>query len=310
MNLHQLELFCAVVEHGGFTRAATEAVMTPTALSLQVKRLERTLGLALLRRVPGGMVPTEAGRELHAIGRTMLDLRQAADRRLADLRLGTTGTVSVGVIHAAPLYYLTEVLRGFCPAHPHISVMVELVERDRLLDAMVLRTVDLGLDWEPIARPEIVAEALLDEPWVIVAAPHHPLAALPLVTREQFAAAPFLGLRLGPHATAFGEQALRNAGLRPNLVMRLPFQDAVKRLVETGRGIALMARIAAEREIATGHLVALNVEGFEFTLPLLLLRPQGRPASPAIETFGRFLRQHPRIRGAAPTVESVPRERA
>jgi DNA-binding transcriptional LysR family regulator len=91
--------------------------------------------------------------------------------------------------------------------------------------------------------------------------------------------------------------------------MRLPFQDAVKRLVETGRGIALMARIAAEREIATGHLVALNVEGFEFTLPLLLLRPQGRPASPAIETFGRFLRQHPRIRGAAPTVESMPRER-
>jgi LysR family transcriptional regulator, low CO2-responsive transcriptional regulator len=177
---------------------------------------------------------------------------------------------------------------------------VELVERDKLLDAMVLRTVDLGLDWEPIVRQEMVAETLLDEPWVIVAAPHHPLAAQTLVTREQFAATPFLGLRLGPHSTAFGEQALRNAGLRPNLVMRLPFQDAIKRLVETGRGIALMARIAAEREIASGHLTALNVEGFAFKLPLLLLRPHGGAPSPAVEKFDRFLRQHRRIR-AAPT---------
>jgi DNA-binding transcriptional LysR family regulator len=202
-------------------------------------------------------------------------------------------------MHAAPLYYLTEVLRDFCPAHPRISVMVELVERDKLLDAIVLRTVDLGLDWEPIARLGIVAEALVDEPWVIVAAPHHPLAALPLVTRKQFAAAPYLGLRLGPHSTAFGEHALLDAGLRPNVVMRLPSVDGVKRLVETGRGIALMARIAAERELASGHLTALNVEGFAYSLPLLLLRQHGAPASPAVETFDRFLRQHPRIRGAA-----------
>lgn len=92
--------------------------------------------------------------------------------------------------------------------------------------------------------------------------------------------------------------------------MRLPFQDAVKRLVETGRWIALMARIAAEREIASGHLTPLNVEGLDFRLPLLLLRQHGGPASPAVETFDRFLRQHPRMRAAAPNSDSMPRERA
>ena len=307
MNLHQLELFCTVVELGSFTRAATELVLTPTALSIQVKRLERDLGIRLLRRVPGGMVPTEAGRELYASGRAMLDLRQAASRRLADLRRGTAGTVTVGVIHTAPFYYLTEVLRDFGPAFPQVSVMAEIVERDKLLDAMVHGTVDLGLDWGPIARRGIVTEPLLEEPWVIVAAPHHPLAGLPLVSQEQFAATPFLGLQLGPHSIGFGEEALKQAGLRPNVVMRLPFQDAVKRLVEAGRGIALMARIAAEREIAAGYLATLNVEGFVFKNCLLLARPEGEPRTAAAANLRRFLRQHPRIRTAGTDAPEAPR---
>jgi LysR family transcriptional regulator, low CO2-responsive transcriptional regulator len=307
MNLHQLELFCTVVDLGSFTRAAAELVLSPTAVSIQVKRLERDLGIRLLRRIPGGMVPTEAGRELYASGRAMLDLSQAASRRLADLRRGTAGTVTVGVIHTAPFYYLTEVLRDFGPAFPQVSVMVEIVERDKLLDAMVRGTVDLGLDWGPVGRPGIVTEPLVEEPWVIVAAPHHPLARLSTVSREQFAATPFLGLQLGPHSIGFGEEALKQAGLRPNIVMRLPFQDAVKRLVEAGRGIALMARIAAEREIAAGHLTALNVDGFVFNNRLLLARPAGEPRTPAAASFRRFLHQHPRIRAAATDARVAPR---
>lgn len=291
MHLHQIELFCAVVERGSFALAGTELFITPGALRIQVKRLEQSLGITLLRRVPGGMAPTEAGRELYATGRAMLDLGQAASRRLADLRQGLAGTVTIGVIHAAPLYYVTDVLRDFGPAHPGVTVMVEIIERDRLVDALVHGTVDLGLDWGPISRAGIVSETLLDEPWVIVAAPQHPLAALRVVSPEQFAATPFIGLALGPYSVPFAEQALQEAGLAPNIVMRLPYQDAVKRLVEAGRGIAIMARIAAQREIVAGHLTALNVAGFSLQHSLLLFRPKGHPHSPAVATFERFLRR-------------------
>lgn len=298
MQLHQIELFCTVVEHGSFTRAGTELSITPGALRIQVKRLERGCGITLLRRVPGGMAPTEAGRELYAAGRAMLDLRTSAHRRLADLRQGTAGTVVVGVLQTAPLYYLTEVLRDFGPLYPKVNVVVEIVEGERLLDALLQGTVDLGLEWGPITWTGITQEALLEEPWVVVAAPHHPLAALPLVSREQFAATPFIGPRLGPHLIEHAEATMRAAGLRRNVVLRLPFQDAVKRLVETGRGIAMMARIAAEREIAAGHLTALNVDGFDLKYTLLLLRAEGHCHSPAAATFVAFLRQHPRLRAS------------
>jgi LysR family transcriptional regulator, low CO2-responsive transcriptional regulator len=299
INVHQLELFCAVVERGSFARAGAELFITPSALSIQVKRLERDLGVSLLRRVPGGMAPTDAGRELYAVGRAMLDLRRAASRRMADLRQGTVGTISIGVIHTAPLYFLAEVLRDFCPAFPQVTVTVEMGEREELLDAMVRGSVDLGLDWGPISRAGVVAERLLDERWAIIASARHPLAALEVVSREQFAATPFLGMQFSARSPGFSEAVMAEAGLRPNVVMRLASTDDVRRLVEIGLGIGSMGLISAERDIAAGRLVALTVEGFSYHQPLYLFRPAGRPRSPSIARFCRFLREHPRIRGAA-----------
>ncbi|HEY7061935.1 MAG TPA: LysR family transcriptional regulator [Chloroflexota bacterium] len=298
MQLHQIELFCAVVERGSFAQAGAESFITPGALRIQVKRLERNLGIKLLRRVPGGMAPTEAGRVLYAAGRAMLDLRETTSRRLADLRQGTAGTVTVGVIHTAPLYYLTEVLRDFGPACPQVKVVVQVIERDKLFDALLQGTVDLGLDWGPVTRAGILEMPLLEEPWVIVAAPQHPLATVPLVSREQLAATPFLGLQVSPQSIEFADAEMRAAGLHRNVVLRLPFQDAVKRLVEAGQGISMMARIAAEREVAAGHLTTLNVEGFALKYTLLLLRAEGHPRAPAVVMFEGFLHQHPRLRRA------------
>src|SRR4051794_29695478 len=81
MHLHQIELFCSVVEWGSFARAAEVLFITPGALRIQVKRLERSLGLTLLQRVPGGMAPTAVGREVYATGRSLLDLQQTFGRR-------------------------------------------------------------------------------------------------------------------------------------------------------------------------------------------------------------------------------------
>jgi DNA-binding transcriptional LysR family regulator len=296
MYPHQIELFCRVVEWGSFARAAEKLFITPGALRIQVKRLERSLGLALLQRVPGGMAPTEAGREVYAMGRSLLDLQASFGQRIAGLRQGTTGAIRIGVTNTAPLYYVAEVLRDFAPAYPQVSVTVDMDRREAMLDALARGSIDLAVDWAPIARTGIVTEPLLEEPWVIVAGPQHPLAGLPAVSRDQLADAPFLSLQLSPLMLPYDELALNAVGVRPNVVMRLPFIDAVKRLVEAGLGVALIARQAAELEIAAGRLVALTVEGFSCQQLLLLARLEGRIHSAAVESFLRFLRQHTRNR--------------
>src|SRR5215212_8346778 len=289
MHLHQIELFCSVVEWGSFARAAEGLFITPGALRIQVKRLERSLGLTLLQRVPGGMAPTAVGREVYATGRSLLDLQQTFGQRITGLRQGTSGAIRIGVTNTAPLYYVAEVLRDFVPTYPQVSVTVDMDKREPMLDALARGSIDLAVDWGPIARTGIVTEPLREEPWVVIAGPQHPLAALPRVSLDQLAVAPFLSLQLSPLMLPYDELALNAVGVRPNVVMRLPFIDAVKRLVEAGLGIALIGRLAAELEIASGQLTALKIEGFSSQQELVLARPEGRIQSAAVENFLRFL---------------------
>jgi LysR family transcriptional regulator, low CO2-responsive transcriptional regulator len=312
MHLHQIELFCRVVECGSFVRAAEELFITPAALRIQVRRLERSLGLTLLERVPGGMAPSDVGREVYAMGRNILDLQQTFGRRITGLRQGRTGAIRIGVSNTVPLYYVAEVLRDFVPAHPEVSLSVDMEKREPMLDALARGSIDLAVDWAPIARTGIITEPLIEEPWVIIAGPRHPLAALPTISRDQLADAPFLSLQLSPLMLPYDELALNAAGVRPNVVMRLPFIDAVKRLVEAGLGIALIGRHAAELELAAGRLTALTLEGFSSHQLLVLARPAGRIQSAAVENFLRFLRQHVRRHAVSagaprPVQRTVPR---
>ena len=194
MHLHQILLFCKVVECGSFARAAEELFITPTALRIQVRRLERGLGLSLLQRVPGGMAPSDVGREVYAMGRNILDLQQTFGRRITGLRQGHTGAIRIGVTNTVPLYYLAEVIRDFVPAYPEVSVSVDMDKREPMLDALERGSIDLAVDWAPVARTGIVTEPLVKVPWVIIAGPQHPLAALSIVSRDQLADAPFLSL--------------------------------------------------------------------------------------------------------------------
>jgi DNA-binding transcriptional LysR family regulator len=299
MHLHQIELFCKVVERGSFARAGEDVFISPGALRIQVKRLERGLGVPLLQRVPGGMVPTEVGCEVYVMGRHFLDLQQAFGQRVTGLRQGTAGTIRIGVTNTAPLYYVAEVVRAFVPANPQVSITVDMDKREPMLDALARGSMDLAVDWGPIGRSGIVAEPLFEEPWVVVVAPQHPLAALRSVSLEQLAEVPFISLQLSPLMLPYDELALNAVGVRPNVVMRLPFIDAVKRLVEAGLGVALIGRLAAEVEISAGRLNALNVEGLSPQQLLVLARPEGRIQSAAVERFLHYLRQHARARIAA-----------
>src|SRR5262249_32940470 len=156
------------------------------------------------------------------------------------LRQGTAGTVRIGVTNTAPLYYVAEVLRTFGPANPQVSIAVDMDKREPMLDALTRGSIDLAVDWAPIGRTGIIAESLFEEPWVVIVAPQHPLAALRSVSLDQLAEAPFISLQLSPLMLPYDELALNAVGVKPNVVMRLPFIDAAKRLVEAGLGVALI----------------------------------------------------------------------
>ncbi|MBK0401100.1 LysR family transcriptional regulator [Limibaculum sp. M0105] len=124
LDIDVLRSFAAIADTGTITLAAPRVGRTPAALSMQLRKLEDTLGHVLFERLPGGMRLTAAGERLMPHARRLIEAERAAldAFRAPDLE----GEVSVGIIDDVAGVCLTQVLAGFAKSHPRVLVNVTM----------------------------------------------------------------------------------------------------------------------------------------------------------------------------------------
>lgn len=156
-----LRVFEAAVRLGSFAAAAEELRLTPTAISHQVRNLERVLGVRLFHRVGRGVIPTDAGRRyfdsLHAA------FKDIADATTEILASGKSDTLAV---HSAPSFatlWLTPRLWQFVSENPDIDVRisssteaVDLLDEEFDIDIQYGKRPEPGLEVIPLAEETIV----------------------------------------------------------------------------------------------------------------------------------------------------------
>ncbi|MBV8952441.1 MAG: LysR family transcriptional regulator, partial [Actinobacteria bacterium] len=124
MELRQVEYVVAVVDHGGFTRAASALGITQPALSQGIRTLESDLGVGLFHRVGRRVQLTSAGEAFLAPARQLL--REAALVRdvVADVSEVLTGTLELVALPTLALDPLAPLVGAFRAAHPGVLVRV------------------------------------------------------------------------------------------------------------------------------------------------------------------------------------------
>ena len=143
MGLRQIQYFCAVVRTGSFTRAATEQLVSQSAISQQVKALEGELGFELVSRRGRSFVVTPAG-ELFARKASVL-LEQLEDLRYEaeGVANGWATTLSVGYLNRYEGWEVQAAVTAFTSRHPHIPVHATAGSHDTLYRLILNHEVDL-----------------------------------------------------------------------------------------------------------------------------------------------------------------------
>jgi DNA-binding transcriptional LysR family regulator len=143
-DLDLLRVFVAVVDNGGFTRAAERVGRTQSTISLAIKRLEEGLGNRLFDRQPGRpLALTAVGETLLTYARPLLKLADEARLRLLEPETG--GTVRLGTPEDFATTHLPDVLARFARAHPRVSLEVNCDFTLNLLDGFSKGQYDLVL---------------------------------------------------------------------------------------------------------------------------------------------------------------------
>ncbi|MCB8836645.1 LysR substrate-binding domain-containing protein [Aurantimonas sp. VKM B-3413] len=163
LDIDLARTFVAICETGNFSRAAERVFRTPSAVSLQVKKLEETVGRALFRRETRLVELTGDGEHLLGYARKLLRLN---DEAMEFFRMpAMEGKVCFGAPYDAGIYAIPSILRRFATTHPHVEVDVRLDSSAELRRRCAAGEIDVALlatdDHPGFLAVEVYREALV-----------------------------------------------------------------------------------------------------------------------------------------------------
>ena len=187
MNLRDLRYLIAVAEHGHFGRAAEACGISQPTLSVQVRKLEDQLGVALFERTSKAIAPTAACERL--IGHVRAAVAEA-DAILAvarSLRDPLAGRFRLGIIPTLAPYLLPLVFAPLRAGLPALEVEPWEDQTAALLERLRARELDAALLATEPDGPELLSLKLFDEPFLAGLPPEHPLATRETVAEAELA---------------------------------------------------------------------------------------------------------------------------
>lgn len=294
VNLRQLEVFLAVVEHGGFSAAARATKLTQSTISQHVSGLESDMGVQLLERSRKGVRLTEAGRILLGHAKTLVgELRttEAAIRRFRGLE---QATLRVGVSTIPGAHLVPPVLARLCEVYPRLDLVVFQGDSSATVEALANREVEVGVVGRRLRVRGLVFTEVGEDRIVLVVAPDHPWARRKSIGLAELEEGAFVSREPGSGTGAAVIDALKGAGvetarLRTRAVVG--GNETVKAAVRAGIGVSFLSSIAVARDVEKGELAAVDVEGLAIARPFYLVRQSGRRPSAAASAFWELMRE-------------------
>ncbi|MGE5155853.1 MAG: LysR family transcriptional regulator, partial [Bdellovibrio bacteriovorus] len=287
----QLRAFEAVARLRSFTRAAEELHVTQPTVSKQIRLLNEEVGLPLLEQIGKQVFLTQAGEELYVTCGDWLQTWGRFEQSIANLQGLKQGRLKIASVTTTK-YFMPRVLGPFCAKYPGIDIVMEVVNRDRLLERLSRNEDDLYVMGVPPEGWDIESEPLVENALVVVAAADHPLAGRPRIPVTELANQPFLVREHGSGTRITMERVFREQGTPFVVKMELGSNEAIKQAVAGGLGLAVLSRSTLRREVDAKELAVLDVEGFPIRRYWYVVRPKGKQPSVVASTFLEFLHSH------------------
>ena len=291
MDTRQLAAFCAVVERRSFSQAAEQLGVTQPAVSLQIRSLEKRLGLQLLDRSGRRVEPTEAGNRLYRSAQRMLAMEEQLLSDLGGEAEGElAGRLEIGASTGPGGTVLPIVLAEFQQLHPEVHVALAVSDTQHVVEQVARREVELGVVGASRRQRGVVFEPFFRDE-VVLAVPRGHRFAGRKVTLDELKVEPLVLMQEGAGVRQVIEEELRAAGLRLrdfDVRLELGLQESARSAVVGGYGVTFISRSAIEADIAAGTVDVGRVEGLEPSRTISLVRSAGRAETRVAQAFVEF----------------------
>jgi LysR family hydrogen peroxide-inducible transcriptional activator len=262
MTLTELSYVVALAQEQHFGRAAERCHVSQPTLSIAVKKLEEELDVTLFERGKSGVQITPLGERIVAMAGGVL--HQAAmikDAAAAD-RDQLRGPLGLGTLPTIGPYLLPQFIPLLQKTADQLSLYVEEGTQESLRQKLCNGELDAILVVAPFAEPDVVAQPLFDEPFVLLMPADHRLASLPVIAAADLEPAEVLLLAQGD---TFRDQVLAafprltplptvGVGAKRHL-NRGSTLETLRHMVASKLGVAILPQTAAEASLYAPNLL-------------------------------------------------------
>lgn len=291
MHIETLRLYCDVVRLRSFSRGAEQNLVSQSAASQAVQQLEQHLSVALIDRTKRPLVVTPEGQAFYESCRRLLEAWDQAKAEVAVVKARVDGIVRVAAIYSVGLHDVSRRVQRFMSLYPASRVQLECLHPDKVVDAVMSGEADVGIMSYPPADRALTVVPLRDETMAFVCHPNHRLARRRLVTPADVAGERFVAFEAGLSIRKAVDRALRQHGVRPNVVMEFDNIETIKQAIMIAAGVSLLPEDTVQKEVGIRALAAVPFGIRDLVRPVGIIHRRQRPLTPTVTRFIELLKE-------------------
>jgi LysR family transcriptional regulator, low CO2-responsive transcriptional regulator len=290
-TFRQLRVFSEVARHLSFARAAQTLNLTPPAVTMQVRELEKHIGLPLFDRSGRNVTLTTVGEYMLVYARKMLATLKDAEDAALRLQKLEVGLLTIGMVSTAK-YFLPHLLAQFRQEHEGIDIKLVVGNREQLVKMLSANEVDIAVMGRPPNELATRAEPFAAHPHVFVSAVKHPFAQRETLAPGELQGQAFIMREPGSGTRAALERFLGAARVEPRVTMEMASNETIKQAVMAGMGLSFLSLHTLGLELDNHLIAVLDVEGAPVVRAWNVVHTLSKLLSPAAEAFRYFMLEH------------------
>jgi len=264
MNLDYLRTYLEIIRLGSFSEVAKKLSLSQPAVSFQIQKLERDLGVRLIDRSRKAIVMTEAGKRLLPFAELVEAERVHLLQDLDQMREEVTGKIVIAASTIPGEVLLPPILGGFKAVYPATRVALEISDSLTVISRVQDGTYEVGFCGIAPEGRELEYFKVAEDKIVLIVFPEHPFAKREKVSLPELEGEPLIFRERTSGTQRTVNSALAEAGLEidewsPHLV--LGTHQALVAAVEARLGIAFVSNLSIRKSLALDLVKEVAIEG-------------------------------------------------
>ena len=290
IKLKDLRYLVAVADCRHFGRAAERCFVSQPTLSAQLKKLEEYLGVQLVERQPNNVTLTEAGGQIVARARRILEASEEVVTLARSHRDPLAGRLRVALLPTIGPYLLPRIAQSLRKSLPRLDLQLYEYQTTPLLEKLQAGEIDLGILALPVDLEGLEARELYTEPFMVAVPEHHKLAKRDHVRTEDLQGETLLLLEDGHCLRDQALEVCSRVAVHEKQDFRATSLETLRQMVATGAGITLLPELASRG--AYGSAKGVTIRPFSKPAPVRHIGAVWRRTTargPAIEAVCKLI---------------------